>query len=345
MRALTATCLALLALLAGGPSSSAATLVSAADWTAYKQKFLDTNGRIVDDANGHISHSEGQGYGLLLAYLAGDRADFDLIWSFTRTELLLRDDGLAAWKWDPSARPHITDVNNATDGDILIAYALARAGADWQDAQFVAAATDMVKAIAAATLSRRDGRFLLLPAAAGFSAQDRSDGPVVNMSYWIFEAFPVFARLDPTTDWAKVGSDGINLLARAEIGPKLLPPDWLSLGASPAPAKGFVPEFGYNAIRIPLYLLRAGSKDAGILRPFTQITEPGELAITNVVSGEVGQVLADPGYRIIAALTECVLDGTPVPGDLTVFAPTNYYPSTLHLLGLAYLAERGGRCG
>ena len=70
-------------------------------WQAYKAKFLDPGGRIIDDANGNISHSEGQGYGLLLAVLAGNAADFELIWSFTRTELLLRSDGLAAWKWNP----------------------------------------------------------------------------------------------------------------------------------------------------------------------------------------------------------------------------------------------------
>ena len=67
-------------------------------WTAYKAKFLDASGRIIDDGNGGISHSEGQGYGLLLAYLANSPADFEQIWYFTRTELLLRDDGLAAWK-------------------------------------------------------------------------------------------------------------------------------------------------------------------------------------------------------------------------------------------------------
>ena len=74
-------------------------------WQAYKGKFLDPGGRIIDDANGNISHSEGQGYGLLLAVLAGNSADFELIWSFTRTELLLRSDGLAAWKWNPATKP------------------------------------------------------------------------------------------------------------------------------------------------------------------------------------------------------------------------------------------------
>ncbi len=64
---------------------------------------------------------------MLLAYLAASPADFEQIWYFTRTELLLRDDGLAVWKWDPNVKPHVTDTNNASDGDMLIAYALALA--------------------------------------------------------------------------------------------------------------------------------------------------------------------------------------------------------------------------
>ncbi|MBN9058080.1 MAG: endoglucanase, partial [Rhizobiales bacterium] len=71
--------------------------VSADDWKTYSDRFVAPNGRVIDDANGDISHSEGQGYGLLLAFAADDRAAFERIWSFTRTELLLRDDGLAVW--------------------------------------------------------------------------------------------------------------------------------------------------------------------------------------------------------------------------------------------------------
>ena len=36
-------------------------------WAAYKTRFFQPEGRIVDTGNGGVSHSEGQGYGLLLA--------------------------------------------------------------------------------------------------------------------------------------------------------------------------------------------------------------------------------------------------------------------------------------
>jgi len=319
----------------------AATLVSPDNWAAYKEHFLEDNGRIVDNANGGISHSEGQGYGLLLAFMANDPATFRSIWSFTRTELLIRDDGLAAWKWDPATSPHVRDSNNATDGDILIAYALAQAGTAWNDPQLTADATHIIKAIGAAGLWKHQGRLLIAPATAGFAAGEQKDGPVVNLSYWIFEAFPVFAGLDPSTDWAKLGGDGLAILASAAFGPNKLPPDWLSLARRPRPAVAFTAEFGYNALRIPLYLARAG-----IARPDLTNAYLGahRFAITDIASGRAKDALDDPGYRIIPAIVACMGSGEPVPEDLKHFAPILYFPSTLHLLALAHLASHGGEC-
>lgn len=321
-----------------------APLISKADWTAYKEKFLDPSGRIMDDANGNISHSEGQGYGLLLAYLAGSKAEFDLIWSFTRTEMLLRDDGLSVWRWNPEATPHVTDVNNATDGDILIAYALARAGRTWNVPEFSAFATQMVKAIAAAAIREESGRTIIMPAATGFSQAERSDGPVVNLSYWIFEAFPVFAELDPESNWDRLGPDGLVLIEHASSGPERLPPNWISLGAAPPkPAEGFDPDFGYDALRIPLYLVRAGVAEPKLLATFAAME--GGIPITNLTTGNVREKLSEPGYRIIPALARCVLHETSIPQDLRTFTPSLYFPSTLHLLALAWLAEHEETCG
>jgi endoglucanase len=53
--------------------------------------FLASDGRIVDTGNGGISHSEGQGYGLLVAEAAGDRASFDRLWHWTDAHLSRQD--------------------------------------------------------------------------------------------------------------------------------------------------------------------------------------------------------------------------------------------------------------
>ena len=217
---------AAMAVLAICTPAKAASLIRPTDWQAYKAKFVDTNGRIIDDGNGGISHSEGQGYGLLLAFLADSRADFEQIWSFTHTELLLRDDGLVAWKWDPAASPHVTDLNNAVDGDILIAYALAKAGTAWNRPDFTQAAATLAQAIGKTAIKTHEGKQLLMPGTSGFGAADRGDGPVVNLSYLVLEAFPELKRLAPDADWAKVefrrqGADQAGALFRPQAAARL----------------------------------------------------------------------------------------------------------------------------
>ncbi|WP_019994563.1 glycosyl hydrolase family 8 [Aureimonas ureilytica] len=337
--------LVLAATLPFASAGAAAPLVPPAAWESYRASFLDASGRIIDTGNGGISHSEGQGYGLLLAVLADDPANFDRIWSFTRTELLLRDDGLAAWRWSPGETPHVTDLNDASDGDILIAYALGRAGEAWGRDDLTQAARTIAEAIGSRLLFESEGQVLLRPGAAGYGREDRPDGPVVNLSYWVYEALPVLARLAPSYDWSGLDAGGRALLATVLEGGSL-PPEWLSVARRPKPADGFAPEFGYNALRIPLYLLRAGETGEGLLRPFvTGMTGPdGAVRLVDLKTGATVASLTDPGYRILPAAVQCVLDRTPVPEPLRAYASTLYYPSTLHLLVMAFLTEQRPEC-
>ena len=327
MRAVAARVAGVLLGLALAAPAAARALVAPTEWQAWRSAFVADDGRVVDTANDGISHSEGQGYGMLLAVLADQPADFEAIWSFTRTELMIRDDGLVAWRWDPGASPHVTDVNDAADGDILVAYALDRAAEVWGRPDLAAAAGNLAAAIGAHLVVDAGGRPVLLPAASGFAAGERADGPVVNLSYWVFEALPVLARLDPSTDWAAVAAEGLRLAEATRLGPQELPPDWLSLKTL-APAEGFRPEYGYNALRVPLYLVRAGLGSPGLLE---RLRTP---AVVDLATGRA-EPLADPGYRAVTALVACRLDGMALPAEVAAFVATDYYPSTLHLLALA----------
>lgn len=318
-------------------------------WLSYKSAFIEENGRVVDTANGGITHSEGQGYGMLLAFLASDRAAFERIWSFTRTELLIRDDGLVAWRWDPNSTPHVTDVNAASDGDLLISYALARAGRAWGHQPYLDSAQKIARAVGKTLVVREGSRLVLLPGVAGFTTKDRKDGPVLNISYWIFEAFPVLVQIAPETDWAAVSNAGLELARLAQLGPARLQPDWISAPAAGpiVAADGFPAVFGYNSLRISLYLLRAGIRDNEILDSYRRnwlIENGGAPAIVDIPTGKVIERLTDPGYRMLGATLACALDATPIPGDLRRFEPTDYYPSTLFLLSWALIAEKYPRC-
>ncbi len=345
LRSILAICSAT-ALMVAQPAIAQRTALDPQAWTAYKAKFLDANGRIIDNGNSGISHSEGQGYGLLLAYLANNQADFEQIWYFTRTELLLRDDGLAVWKWDPAVTPHVTDTNNASDGDLLIAYALALAGSAWSKKDYLQAAAHMAKAILSHVVIDAGGRTLLMPGVDGYNSPGRKDGPVVNPSYWIFEAIPVMALLAPSDRWQKLSDDGLALLRSAQFGPRRLPADWVSLKAKPAPADGFDAEFGYNAVRIPLYLARADIGDKTLLARLQRgmTVEGDEPATIDLVTGKPKDLLSDPGYRIINDVVACVVSGTKLSASVRQFAPSLYYPATLQLLSLAFVTEKHPEC-
>ncbi len=220
-----------------------------AEWEAFKTAFVTPAGAVRDSGNRGISHSEGQGYGMLLAVAFDDPAAFLGLWRWTRETLRVRDDALFAWKWDP-ATGRVEDPNNASDGDLLIAWALLRAHARWGEPAWRDEARRIMADLAARCVLHRDTGPLLLPGAEGFL---REAGVVVNPSYWVFPALARLAVEDPEGPWAALFASGEALLdafAGAGLG---LPPDWCLVGDRLGPAEGFSYAFGFDAIRVPLY--------------------------------------------------------------------------------------------
>ncbi|UYN99168.1 MAG: endoglucanase [Devosia sp.] len=327
-----------------GGSAAASTVFTETEWQDYLSAYVSPEGRVIDTANGGISHSESQGYGLILSALADDRASFERIWSFTSTELLVRDDGLAAWRWEPEASPHITDINNATDGDMLIAYGLILASRAWSEQSYLDLALPIVQTIGETMLVTADGLPVILPGAEGFDRDAGEGGPVLNPSYWIYETFPVFAEVSPTINWQGVSDAGLEILRRARQTTAGVPADWVQLeDGRQKPAEDFPPEFGYNGIRVPLYLMRAGL-DAEAIRAFRKNAGSFGMGKVDVVSGQMLEPIGEPGYRLIVAAMDCVLDGKPVPQDLRSLSATSYYAATLQLLLLDHLRRNSPAC-
>lgn len=333
--------------LAEGPPGLAGSLNAPEFWQAYKQSFISRGGRVIDNANRDISHSEGQGYGMVLAVAADDPDTFATLWQWTRSQLMLRDDGLAAWRWDPAATPHVADRNNAADGDLLIAWALAEAGETWSQPAYRTAALQMARSLLAHDVADSPIGPVLRPGTAGFAASDRPDGPVVNPSYWVFPALARLAVLVPDPAWSPLIASGLRLVRSARFGAQALPSDWVSLaGGRPQPAKGFAPTFGYDAIRVPLYLAWARLGDSPILDPFAAAfadpaVPPHRI---DVATDQAVEPLADSGYRAVAALTRCARRGTPIPPELRGAEVDRYYPSTLRALTLVAARQSFPRC-
>ena len=139
-------------------------------WRQYKERFVTSDGRVVDNANGGISHSEGQGYAMLIAERLNDRPTFEAIWRWTQGNLFVRGDGLAAWQWSPQS-PHVTDHNNATDGDLFMAWALTEASDKWHVPEYRKSARQIVEALAAKVVNIQPFRSDSAPGRDGIRRQ------------------------------------------------------------------------------------------------------------------------------------------------------------------------------
>jgi endoglucanase len=305
-------------------------------WRMFQSKFTTADGRVMDDANGGISHSEGQGYAMLMAVRAGDRAGFDRLWTWASANLEVRGDHLAAWRWDPAHDPHVADRNNATDGDLLMAWALAEAGAKW-DPAYTDAARSIADAVGMRATTPSPFGPLLLPGVQGFGPGQRPDAPVVNLSYWIFPALDRLGSISHSADWSGVARSGLSLIDAAAFGSRRLPSNWISLaGEVPEPARGFPAVFGYDAVRIPLYLAWGRPDDVKRLAIFSAALGHGDRppAVVDVTSGAAVEPFGGDGFRAIAALVECVARGSKMPRDLLQVRPESYYSTSLHILAL-----------
>lgn len=272
-------------------------------WRAFKQRYVTAEGRVIDTGNQAISHSEGQGCGMLLATHYRDRAAFETIWNWTRARMQVRDDALFAWKWTPEAG--VEDSNNATDADLLIAWALSRASERWNEPTWQAESGRITSDILSKLVRQSGTRTILLPGAFGF---EKPEGVVVNLSYWVFPAFEHFRARDSRPEWQQLTASGHALLREARFGRWGLPPDWLLLSDPPEPAPDFKPRFGYNGVRIPLYLLWAGNPPKDVLAPFqaywgTYRKHSFLPAWTDLVEDAIDSYPASPGIEAIARAT------------------------------------------
>jgi endoglucanase len=312
-------------------------------WADYAARFVMPDGRTVDTGQGGISHSEAQGTAMLLAERHNDRAKFDLIWAWTRGNLAVRKDALMAWSWVPDEPEHVPDKNNATDGDLLIAWALAEAGQRWTVPAYHDAAEAITKTLLEKLLRETDVGPVLLPGSEGFES---AKGIVVNLSYAILPAYRVLDGLLPNPAWARLAQTAHALIASAKFGKFSLPPDWLFVpkgwkAGTKTPALSVWTEkparFGFDAIRVPLFLAWTGA-DGRELWPFLTFWGyfdplPFHPAWTDLNENAVPLGNLPPGFASIRRLAEGAAHPTNAPEAATPLAANeDYYSASLSLL-------------
>ncbi len=308
------------------------------DWARFKKKFISGGGRVIDDGNGMISHSEGQGYAMLFAVAYRDRRTFDQVWLWTKKNLQVRaDDKLLSWSWQPEGKDggRVNDPNNASDGDLLVAWALHRASRLWNDETYRKDALQILADLARLDVKTTDRGLVLLPGTVGFV---KDDGITLNPSYYVFPALDELAEAIPSGPWKELKENGLALLKEARFGQWKLTPDWVFVGREVVLAPGFPPVFGYNAVRIPLYLGWYEPRNAA-MQPFARFWrecgKKNEFPATVDLSNDTfGPHPALPGMRAVArfALACTEKQSLTVRALPVLTGEEPYYSASLNLL-------------
>lgn len=309
--------------------ASISALAGQVDWLEFKSRFVLPEGRVVDVANGGISHSEGQGVTMLLAVHHNDQKTFDLLWRWTQQSLQVRKDHLLAWQWTTQG---ISDFNNATDGELYVAWALLRAADKWHESAYKTAAEAILNDVKQLLVKPSQWGPVLVPGMVGFEDRKRQ---IVNLSYWIFPALNDFSRFAPDPVWEQLAQSGIALIKESRFGKWQLPTNWIQLENKVIPSPGFPAQFGYDAVRIPLFIIWGKKASGDLLTPFqnfwgyyqkTAYVPP----TVNVENNEIASYSAAPGILSIANLTcryPLVTQKTEPPAQIQ-----DYYSASLTLL-------------
>lgn len=224
------------------------------DWEAFSRAFVSDDGRVVDWTDGARTVSEGQAYTLFFALVAGDRARFERVLTWTEQNLARGDLAQVppAWLWGLRADGNwgVIDTNSATDANLWVAYSLIEAGRLWNSPDYRRKGQRLLARIREGAVYRvQRGPLLLLPAPQGFVSDN---GVRINPSYYMPAQLKLLQREDPAGPWAELLRDYLRLLP--PYAPLGRVSDWASfedgrLGADPLTQGAG----SYDAIRVYLW--------------------------------------------------------------------------------------------
>jgi endoglucanase len=314
----------------------------------FKRRFVLPEGRVVDNGNGGVSHSEGQGWGLLFAAAFDDPETFDSLLGWTSRTLRRPGDSLHAWRYLPLAADKVPDKNNATDADLFIASALWRASLRWGRPDHAVAASAIARDVLRLLMRQAGPRTVLLPGVSGF---ETGGSFAVNPSYYVFPVLEEMAALVPSPHWARLHEDGMQLLQDGRFGRWSLPPDWLRVdrdSGAVAPHPNWPARFSYDAIRVPLYLAWSGQAPCAAGRAFAAYwaaRQPAPPAWVDVATNATAGYPAPLGMTAIAQIATCEAQQGKKPslpgGFPALRASPDYYSAALILLSrLAWQESR-----
>lgn len=207
-------------------------------WEAYKQRFIQTDGRVIDREANDRTVSEGQAYAMLRAVLMDDPATFDLTLNWAENNLQRQNaegqpsDSLWAWKWGRTSQGNweIVDANFASDADLDAITALILAARRWNRPDYLTLAQTKLKdlwELSTLRVPATSQRYFLPGPVEAFLQPDRL---TLNPSYLAPYAFRLFAQVDQGRDWLSLIDSSYEVLNdAADLSAAGLPSDWVVL--------------------------------------------------------------------------------------------------------------------
>jgi endoglucanase len=344
---------------------AAAATAAQCDWPAYRsfvERFVQADGRVIDYSTPtQQTTSEGQSYGMFFALVANDRATFDRLLGWTRTNLAgnqfdVQKLSLPAWQWGkkPDGSYGVLDPNSASDSDLWIAYDLLQAGRLWHDTGYTKLGEALATQIASKEVVSLAGLGpLLLPGPQGYLSGGVTR---LNPSYLPLPVLRALARAQPGGPWSKLADNALQLVKTT--APQGFAPDWAAWRAGQFVVDPKSGDTGsYDAIRVYLWAGMTASADplakpwlaalGGMRNQVAQSGFPPEkvAATTGTVSGEgplsywgalapYFKALGDERGLGLARTHLAALD-SPVAGREPV-----YYDRVLGLFGTGFIDGR-----
>ncbi len=207
-------------------------------WLAYRQRFIQPDGRVIDREADDRTTSEGQAYAMLRAVLINDQETFICTLNWAENNLARKDsagrliDHLWAWKWGRTGLIswEIQDHNFASDADIDAITALILASRRWNNPAYLDKARVKLKDLwnqAIAVLP--DGSPYLMPGPKE-AFWNQPDMLILNPSYFAPYAFRLFAEVDPSHNWSGLVNTSYRALEDSStVSTVGLPSDWIVL--------------------------------------------------------------------------------------------------------------------
>ena len=247
-------------------------------WSEYKHRFIQKDGRVVDFKNGGITHTEGIGYALYFAYKMGDDATFKRIYKWGKENIKKNRYGLPGWKWGENKRNHrwgMIDYNSASDANLWIVYSLLLMYEQTDYKPYKKDADKMIDAIKRNHIMHNSNLSFLLPWEKYIAEKYEWK---INPSYFVFEIFEYLADYDGDKIWKELIKSSQIVLKHSRFSPLELNPDWTiyDLGKKQYILHPDNTTFGYDAIRIPLFVIRSDlsrEKKLELLRPYRDYVE------------------------------------------------------------------------